>query len=241
MPPFATLYTTTIFLHPRTVPILAAANLNSLEIALSKDFEYGVTNKTPEYVSKFPMGKIPALETPSGFYLAEATAIAKYVSDSGPAREQLLGRTAEEKALVHMWISLNDTEIFPSISAILGPIFRGSKYIKEVVDEKEEMLVRALKRVELHLQSHKWLVRDDEFSLADLSIAGTLYFPLTMLMDAEYRAEYPRVMEWWERLVGLPEVRKAFANPKTGEVSIEYCEKRPPPEGLEHLRLPKKL
>ena len=36
------------------------------------------TNKTPEFTSKFPHGKVPALETPEGFLLIESTAIIRY-------------------------------------------------------------------------------------------------------------------------------------------------------------------
>ena len=37
-----------------------------------------VTNKSPEFTSKFPHGKIPALETPEGFLLTESSAVARY-------------------------------------------------------------------------------------------------------------------------------------------------------------------
>ncbi|ORY05716.1 glutathione S-transferase, partial [Clohesyomyces aquaticus] len=193
----------------------AAANLNGLTLTTDPAYSYGVTNKTPEFLSKFPMGKIPALTTASGFHLAEATAIAYFISDSGPKREQLLGRTVEERALVQMWIAYSDTELWPQTAAILGPMFGRQKYDKENVDEKEEQFVRAMKRLELHLnqEGKVWLVRDDELSLADLSVAGSICWALKFLMDAEYRAQYPKVMEWWERLMEVEGVGSAFRAP----------------------------
>ncbi|KAF2252954.1 glutathione S-transferase [Trematosphaeria pertusa] len=227
MAPFGILYTTNTFLHARVTKILAAAHLNNLNITIAPEFEYGVTNQTPEYKAKFPHGKIPALETPSGFYLAEAAAIAYYVSESGPFKDQLTGRTAEDRALVQMWMSFADLEVFLNATGILGPIMGVQKYIPETVEEKEKQFVRALKRLEYHLaqEGKVWLVRDDEFSLADLSVAASLYWPLRFFMDDEYRKEYPKTMGWWESLMGVEAVGKAFGAP------VKLCEQRPPAEG----------
>lgn len=42
------------------------------------DFVFGETNKSPEYLAKFPHGKIPAFEGADGFKLFETQAIARY-------------------------------------------------------------------------------------------------------------------------------------------------------------------
>jgi hypothetical protein len=41
-------------------------------------FAHAMDNKTPEYLRKFPGGKIPAFEGPDGFLLTETMAISKY-------------------------------------------------------------------------------------------------------------------------------------------------------------------
>jgi elongation factor 1-gamma len=156
--PFAILHTPPTFIHARVTKILAAAYLNDLTIVIPEDFAYGVTNKSPEFLAKFPMGKIPALETASGFLLAEGSAIAYYLADSGPKREQLLGKTPEERALVQMWCGLADSEIFPNMGLVVGPMLTGSPYDAKVVAEKEEAYLRALKRVELHLKGGEKMV-----------------------------------------------------------------------------------
>jgi elongation factor 1-gamma len=227
MPPFATLHTSTSFLHARVTRALAAANLNGLEIYIPPNFQYGTTNKTPEYISKFPHGKIPSLETPSGFYLGEASAIAQFLAESGPMRDQLMGKEVEERALVQMWISFADTELWRYAGDILGPIMGFATYDKEYVDKKEAEFIRALKRMELHLEQpgKKFLVRDDAVSLADLSAAAALLWPLKFFMDPEYRAQYPKIMEWWERVMAIEEVGKAF------EAPVPLCEVRKPNDG----------
>ena len=56
---------------------MSAAAISGLEIELPP-FEFGVTNKSPEFVQKFPLAKIPAFEDNEGFRLIEGTAIARY-------------------------------------------------------------------------------------------------------------------------------------------------------------------
>ncbi|KAF2442505.1 glutathione S-transferase [Karstenula rhodostoma CBS 690.94] len=204
MAPFGTLYTTVNFLHARVTKILAAANLNNLDIQIAPDLQYGITNHTAAYRAKFPHGKIPAFETPSGFHLAEGSAIAYYVAECGPRREQLLGRTPEDRALVQM-------------------------YSKEDVEVHETQFVRCLRRLEEQLagEGKVWLVRDDELSLADLSVASGLLWPLKMFMDAEFRAGFPRVMEWWGRLMAVEGVGKAFGAP------VKLAGRRPAADGSE--------
>ncbi|KIO11413.1 hypothetical protein M404DRAFT_127786, partial [Pisolithus tinctorius Marx 270] len=57
--------------------ILAAADLSGLDIDVPH-FEFGVTNRTPEFLEKFPLGKIPAFEDNTGFALVEGIAIARH-------------------------------------------------------------------------------------------------------------------------------------------------------------------
>ncbi|OAF99044.1 uncharacterized protein CC84DRAFT_1223337 [Paraphaeosphaeria sporulosa] len=164
MAPFGTLHTTTTFLHARVTKILAAANLNGLDVQVEPNFQYGITNKTPAYLAKFPHGKIPAFETPTGFYLAEASAIAFYIADSGPLRDQLLGRTPEDRALVQMWVGFADSGLWVDGGAILGPMLGTVGYNAEDVAFHDTQFMRCLRRLEEHLagEGKVWLVRDEE-------------------------------------------------------------------------------
>lgn len=58
--------------------IKAAAAFGGVEIATPAAYEHRVDNKKPEFLAKFPHGKIPAWEGPDGFKLFEAAAIARY-------------------------------------------------------------------------------------------------------------------------------------------------------------------
>ncbi|KAI6143605.1 glutathione S-transferase C-terminal-like protein [Pisolithus tinctorius] len=102
--------------QPQTKAILSIATLSDLEIELLL-FEYGITNQSPELTLKFPLAKIPALESLNGFKLAEGAAIACYVNSLVPDAG-LLGRNAEETDLINQWAHLAGFEIYMDASMI---------------------------------------------------------------------------------------------------------------------------
>ena len=58
--------------------IRAAAAFGGLSVDLPEHYVHFEDNKKPEFLAKFPHGKIPALETKEGFCLTETQAIARY-------------------------------------------------------------------------------------------------------------------------------------------------------------------
>ena len=58
--------------------IRAVAAFGGLKIDLPESYVHFEDNKKPEFLSKFPHGKIPAFEGADGFKLFETTAIARY-------------------------------------------------------------------------------------------------------------------------------------------------------------------
>jgi elongation factor 1-gamma len=56
---------------------LIAAKYNDLIIE-EVIIEMGVTNKKPDFLAKFPLGKVPCFEGVDGFTLFESSAIAQY-------------------------------------------------------------------------------------------------------------------------------------------------------------------
>jgi len=54
-------------------------------------------------------------------------------------------------------------------------------------------------------------------SFADVAVAHAFRMGFKFVIDAEDRKEYPRVMEWWNRVLSVPEIEKAF----TGNILLE--------------------
>merc|ERR1712242_459133 len=64
----------------RAQKALIAAKYSGAEVTVAKDFVFGETNKSPEFLKKFPLGKVPAFEGSDGLLLTESNAIAYYVA-----------------------------------------------------------------------------------------------------------------------------------------------------------------
>ena len=71
-------------------------------------FHFGQTKHTPEFLHKFPAGKVPAFEGDDGFCVVESNAIAYHVSN-----EELRGSTPEAAAQVVQGVSFADSDTVP--------------------------------------------------------------------------------------------------------------------------------
>ena len=82
----------TLYTYPenfRAHKALIAAEYSGTQITVVSqppDFVLGVTNKTDDFLAKFPLGKVPAFSTADGKHFSESNAIAFYL-----ANEQLRG------------------------------------------------------------------------------------------------------------------------------------------------------
>lgn len=97
-----------------------AAAYNNVAVEVAADFEMGVTNKSAGFLAKFPLGKVPVMETPEGA-LYESDAIAYYVANA-VANSTLLGSTPYEKALVQQYVSFGSLEVSANTGKWLYPL-----------------------------------------------------------------------------------------------------------------------
>jgi elongation factor 1-gamma len=192
--------------------LLIAAAMNGLEVPVAPNFVMGKTNKTPEYLAKFPLGKIPSFESANGYCLTESNAIGYYLCESGPKKDQLLGATAEEHGLVHQWVNFNSEHLLRTVRGLATPVLGFAPYNADVEAQHLEEIRQWMTYLEGQLTGRTWLLPGERAgpSYADLSIAQSLRFGFKYYLDAEFRKDYPRVMEWWNRLLAIPEVEKAF-------------------------------
>ncbi|KAA8651366.1 hypothetical protein EYZ11_000936 [Aspergillus tanneri] len=218
MAPFGTIYSYPN--NPRVMKIQASANLNGLELAMA-DFAMGQTNRSPEFLAKFPLGKVPAFETPDGVKLVESDAITQYVAESGPLAGQLLGSTTTKRAQIRQWIAFADGEVLEPVMKLALWRVKLHPYNEAIETASLARLERALAYLEKHLADRTW-VATDELSLADITLAAALVWGVSMSIDAEMRAKYPTVISWYERVIESEGVKQAFGEKK-------YIEKREAP------------
>lgn len=217
---FGTLFTYTP--NARVLKILAAARVNGLEVDVSREFQMGITNRSPEFLAKFPLGKVPAFEGSDGTLVFESDAIAQYVAESGPSRDKLLGKDAVERATIRQWICFSDQEIMGPVTQLV--MWRvGMVPFDASVEEKAMVtLRRGLGCLERYLAGRKWLATGDEPSLADFTLAGACYWGFMQVIDAKMRAEFPLVTQLYQRLIAWEDVKSIFQEATFIEERMEH-------------------
>ncbi|KAI1855628.1 hypothetical protein JX266_000493 [Neoarthrinium moseri] len=223
-----TLYTVPGRFHPRTRKIGIPIGLNSLELQVPEGFEPGETNRTLEFLKKFPLGKIPAFETLEGFKLAESSAIASYIAGHGPKGEQLLGANPEDRAKNQQWILFNELHVEGTLYTLAAWRMEIEHYDAKKEEAAAKDLVRWLDYYELHLSDRQWFVNADGAgpSPADLTTGGTVFALYFAYVDAEMRKTYPKIFEFFERLKQTAGMTDIYTGP--------MVEKRqPPPDRLQ--------
>ncbi|TLS21748.1 uncharacterized protein PpBr36_09285 [Pyricularia pennisetigena] len=220
MAPFATTYSWPT--DPRVARVQAIGKLGGLEIVSHPDFQMGVTNKSEEFLAKFPLGKIPVMETADGFCIAESAAMAYYAAAAGNLADQLLGTDAKTKGKIMEWAFFADTELLANCM----PVFVMCVIKLYPADENRykscvASVERALGKVEVTLAkgNGKYLV-GDKLTYADFMVFAPLFFAAGSLLDAEMRKSAPTVVKYLENLAAIPEIKETF-----GE--LKFAEKRP--------------
>jgi len=220
MAPIGTLWGSPI--QRQTKVILAAASVAGLELD-TPPLEYNVTNKSPEYLSKFPLGKLPAFEDNKGFKLFEGAPIARYVSSFAP-ESGLLGKDRSEAALVDQWVHFGETEvatfsyeIMALVAGYLGP------YSREMHDINLGRQARALKFLDEHLAaSTAGYLISDAMTLADIAIAAVSQQAGKITCGAAERAQYPNVFAHYEKVAAHPKVKEVFGEAEFVEEAMTY-------------------
>jgi len=199
--------------NPRVWKAIIAGKYNGIEINYPP-FNFGVDNKTPEFLKKYPLGKVPVLETPDG-PLFESNAIAHYVASLG--KNRLLGNTPYESALIDQWIHYCTNEIEIPAGIWLGPVFGYLNEVPAATAAAKEDVHKALATLHAHLLHNTFLV-GERVTLADI-ILSLHFLPLyKMLLDAEFRAPYGNTNRWFLTCMSQPEFKEVV-----GEVTL--CEK----------------
>ncbi|KAJ3009260.1 hypothetical protein NUW54_g2841 [Trametes sanguinea] len=206
--------------------IRAAAAFNGLKIDLPENYVHFESNKTPEFLAKFPHGKIPAFDGADGFKLFESTAIARYVAALAP-NSTLLGSNLKEAALVDQWVSFANTEIgaqttliFQLVKGILTP------YAKPIHTTLAERQIRSFKTLEAHLATRTFLV-NERITLADIFMAAIIQRALLVTLDAPLRAQFPNIIRHFETIVNQPQLKDIFGKTEYIDKALAFT---PPPK-----------
>ncbi|KAJ6626018.1 elongation factor 1-gamma [Mycena sp. CBHHK59/15] len=192
--------------------IRAVAALGGVPISYPEDYVHFETNKRPEFLKKFPHGKIPAWEGKDGFLLYESVAIARYIAGLA-SNSGLLGKTTEEAALVDQWIHVMEAEVEAN-TFMINYLLHGllAPYSKPIHNTLHERQLRGLYTLEKHISTRTFFV-GERITLADVYIATMLLRACSINLDTPIRARIPNLMRHLETVINQPAVVAACIYP----------------------------
>jgi glutathione S-transferase len=160
---------------------------------------YDGSTRTPEFLVKNPIGKVPLLEFPDGRRLAESNAILLHLAEG----TRYLPSDAFDRAKTYEWLFFEQYSHEPAIAvrrSILTAPERAHMRTPERLAPLLESGNRALAIMERRLSGAKWLVGEN-YSVADVALYAYTHkgeeggFDLT---------RYPGINAWIERVATRP-------------------------------------
>merc|ERR1712193_121481 len=195
----------TLYTYPdnfRAQKALIAAKYSGAQVTLAKDFKFGETNKSPEFLKKFPLGKVPAFEGSDGVLLTESNAIAYYVAND----ELRGGSEAFARAQVVQWMAMADNEILPAACTWVFPTMGIMQFNKNATERAKEDVKTALTTLNDHLLTRTFLV-GERLTLADIAVACTMLSLYKQVLDPAFRKPFVNVTRWFTTVVNQPNVK----------------------------------
>ncbi|KAI6037958.1 hypothetical protein EDC04DRAFT_2698938 [Pisolithus marmoratus] len=217
MAPIGKLYSVPSMNQTTIIKATAAVAGVELEQAEYKHYE---DNKKPDFLAKFPHGKIPALEAANGLNLTEGAAIARYIASLSP-NSGLLGGTAEDAALVDQYVHFAETEIHASTEFIFMMINGYLAYNKAIHTSMTDRQLRGCNTLETILLTRTYLV-GERLTLADITVASVIFMAVSYTVDAPLRAKYPNVLRHLDLIINQPKLKEVFGQPKFVEKAAQY-------------------
>jgi elongation factor 1-gamma len=198
----------------RAYKSLIAAKYGGVDVEVVANFNFGVDNKTPEFLKKFPVGKVPALDTPDG-PLFESNAMARHIARVGKAK--LFGNSPYEASLVDQWIDFSVGEIDLPASAWLYPIMGFIPNNPEATQKAKADIRKSLLTLNEYLASRTFLV-GERVTLADIVLVCSTLRLYEMVLDPGFRKQFANTNRWFLTCVHQAEFAAVI-----GEVKL--CEK----------------
>jgi len=200
----------TLYTYPdnfRAQKALIAAKYSGAQVTVAKDFVFGETNKTPAFLKKFPLGKVPAFEGSDGVLLTESNAIAYYVAND----ELRGGSDAAARAQVVQWMCMADNEILPASCTWVFPTMGIMQFNKNATDRAKEDIKSAMKTLNDHLLTRTFLV-GERISLADIAVACTLLNLYKHVLDPSFRKPFLNVTRWFTTVINQPNAKAVIGS-----------------------------
>jgi len=201
----------TLYTYPqsfRANKVLIASQYSGANVKVDSGFKIGETNKSADFLKKFPCGKVPAFEGSDGFLLSESNAIAYYVANA-----ELQGADQKAAAQVQQWISFSDNEILPAACTWVFPCLGITQYNKQDTERAKEQVKKVLNVLNNHFLTRTFVV-GERVTLADISLVCNLQMLYEQVLDDGFRKAYQNVNRWFTTMINQPNVKKVLGDVK---------------------------
>ncbi|WVZ77294.1 hypothetical protein U9M48_025177 [Paspalum notatum var. saurae] len=191
---------------------LIAAEYSGIKVELVKDFQMGVSNKTPEFLKMNPIGK--KLDT-----------LVKNVSQALLCRFLswrllmvlfLKAMRLHDMAHIEQWMDFAATEVDANIGRWLYPRMGFYPYAAVSEEVAFAALKRALGSLNTHLASNTFLV-GHSVTLADIVLTCNLYIGFLRILTKSFTSEVPHVKRYFWTMVNQPNFKKVIGDVKQAE------------------------
>jgi len=167
-----------------------------------------------------PDVRVPVLSVGSnhgeGYSLFESLAINYYLAKmcGGP----LAPKNVEEEARILQWSIWIHAQCEASVLELnFARLMRNKEKQAVRVAPLLKALERPVKALDTWLGTHKYMLGDDRWSIADLNVASVVSWGFqTPFMEGEWLRKYPNVVRWWNETTNRP----AFAQ-KTKTTNLD--------------------
>ncbi|KAL1852999.1 hypothetical protein Plec18167_005657 [Paecilomyces lecythidis] len=187
---------------PRSTMVLFVAKYNSLDVEICNAFPIKVYPEKggvgEEYLSKFHTGKVPALETSSGFAVYESIAVAWFLAKQD-SNTKLCGSNLEQETTVLRWASFTNYELLPPIMAWINPVIGRSKATPDQLEKLEEGCELTVGAIEKEITGKHYLV-GDTLTLADLFVVSGLARGYQYVFTKSWAEKHPTVHDYFMRI-----------------------------------------
>jgi len=206
--PQVKLYSAPYAPNPRRVwMFIAEKGVNDIE-AINVDLN-NHAHKAPDFISKSPLSRVPALELDDGRCLSESRAICTYLEGVYP-EPNLMGQDAEERAFIEMhdrlveWYLLAPSaqwvrHTHPGLAALEQPQF------PDFGQSQGEKRVAGLQWLEQQLTNQPY-VAGERFTIADITAFCTIEFSRLMKFKPG-EAGYSAIQAWRDRIAERPSAK----------------------------------
>ncbi|KAI0595133.1 glutathione S-transferase [Biscogniauxia sp. FL1348] len=187
--------------NPRSTATLAIAKAHGLKL----DIVYADRSDQENYGKLLqinPLGRVPVFVGQDGYVLTECIPIALYITSQND-NTTLLGSTRRDYYDILKWMSFANSDLLPAQGGVILPLIGRHVTIRMDSEDSLRAFYQACRVLDHRLRAHRYLVGEQEPTLADFFVVGMIAFGF-MVFHRELKAEYPGLSDWFFRVYEVP-------------------------------------